>query len=81
MVQHTIHRIFGEQTARSRRSRKERESVALLQEDAQGPSLQQMIDEQGDVELTCRFCDNVQKFTKSELETMLEGMKKKVEKI
>lgn len=58
------------------RDRMERALISLGTDE-----LQQMIDEQGDVELTCRFCDNVQKFTKSELETMLEGMKKKVEKI
>lgn len=57
------------------RERMERALVSL------GPDeLRQMIEEQGDVELTCRFCDNVQKFTKAELEAMLEGMKKKVEK-
>lgn len=35
--------------------------------------LQNMIDEQGDAELTCRFCDAVQRFTREELEKMLEA--------
>ena len=33
--------------------------------------LRAMIDEQGGAELTCRFCDNVQKFSKEELEDLL----------
>ena len=44
-----------------------------------GPEeLRAIIDEQGGAELTCRFCDNVQTFTKAELETLLEGMRKKI---
>lgn len=35
--------------------------------------LQNMIDEQGDAELTCRFCDAVQRFAREELEKMLEA--------
>ena len=31
-----------------------------------------MIDEQGGAELTCRFCDNVQRFTREELEALLD---------
>ena len=40
-----------------------------------GPQeLRAMIDEQGGAELTCRFCDNVQRFTVEELEALLADM-------
>ena len=55
------------------RERMERALISLGPEE-----LEKLIEEQGDAELTCRFCDNVQKFTKTELEAMLEGMKKKI---
>ena len=32
--------------------------------------LREIIDEQGSAEMTCRFCDNVYKFTKEELEEL-----------
>ena len=32
-----------------------------------------MIDEQGGAELSCRFCGNVQAFSKEELEALLAG--------
>ena len=54
---------------------RERMEAALI---SLGPEeLQKLIEEQGDAELTCRFCDNVQKFTKAQLETMLLDMQKK----
>ena len=57
------------------RERMERALISL------GPDeLQQMIDEQGDVELTCRFCDSVQRFTKAELGAMVETLQKKIKK-
>lgn len=37
--------------------------------------LRSLIDEQGGAELTCRFCDDVQTFTKEELEKLLESAK------
>ena len=54
------------------RERMERALISLGTEE-----LSKLIEEQGDAELTCRFCDNVQKFTKEQLETMLEDMQKK----
>lgn len=39
--------------------------------------LQSMIDEQGGAELTCRFCDNVQKFTREDLEALLASATRK----
>ena len=54
---------------------RERMEAALI---SLGPEeLQKLIEEQGDAELTCRFCDNVQKFTKEQMETMLVDMQKK----
>lgn len=54
---------------------RERMEAALI---SLGPDeLQKLIEEQGDAELTCRFCDNVQKFTKEQLEAMLLDMQKK----
>lgn len=54
------------------RERMERALISLGPEE-----LQSMITEQGSAELTCRFCDNVQFFTKEELEMLLAGMRKK----
>ena len=43
-----------------------------------GPEeLQAMIDEQGSADLTCRFCDNVQHFSRADLEAMVRGLQKK----
>ena len=39
--------------------------------------LRSLLDEQGEAELTCRFCDNVQHFSREDLEGLLEGMQKK----
>ena len=39
--------------------------------------MQNLIDEQGSAELTCQFCDNVQTFTREDLEGLLDGMRKK----
>jgi len=55
------------------RERMERALISL------GPEqLQNLIDEQGSAELTCQFCDNVQNFSREQLEEMLQGMQKKV---
>ena len=54
------------------RDRMERALISLGPEE-----LRAIIDDQGGAELTCRFCDNVQTFTKAELEALLEGMRKK----
>lgn len=48
------------------RERMERALISLGREE-----LQSMIDEQGGAELTCRFCDNVQKFSREDLEGLL----------
>ncbi|MCI9579701.1 MAG: Hsp33 family molecular chaperone HslO [Oscillibacter sp.] len=48
------------------RERMERALVSLGREE-----LRSMIDEQGGAELTCRFCDNVQHFSRAELEALL----------
>ena len=53
------------------RERMERALISLGPEE-----LGNMIAEQGDVTLTCQFCDNVQEFSKKELDTMLQAMKK-----
>ena len=54
---------------------RERMERALI---SMGPEeLQALIDDQGEAELTCRFCDNVQHFTRQQLEAMLAGMRKK----
>lgn len=54
------------------RERMERALVSL------GPQeLQAMIDEQGGAELNCRFCGNVQRFSRQELEMLLAGMKRR----
>ena len=54
------------------RERMERALISLGPEE-----LGAMMVEQGDVTLTCQFCDNAQKFTKEELEQILADMKKK----
>lgn len=54
------------------RERMERALISLGPEE-----LQKLIEEQGDAELTCRFCDNVQKFTKEQMKIMLMDMQKK----
>lgn len=48
------------------RERMERALISLGPEE-----LQSLIDEQGRAELTCRFCDNVQRFDRQELEALL----------
>ena len=48
------------------RERMERALISLGREE-----LRAMIDEQGSAELTCRFCDNVQRFSQEELEALL----------
>ena len=53
---------------------RERMEKALI---SLGPEeLAAMIEEQGDVTLSCQFCDNDQHFTKAQLEQMLADMKK-----
>ena len=55
------------------RERMERALISL------GPEqLKNLIDEQGSAELTCQFCDNVQSFSREELEAMLKAMEKKI---
>ena len=55
------------------RERMERALISL------GPEqLQNLIDEQGSAELTCQFCDNVQNFSREQLEELLQAMQKKV---
>ena len=54
------------------RDRMERALISL------GPTeLRSLLDEQGEAELTCRFCDNVQHFSRQDLEGLLEGLQKK----
>ncbi len=54
------------------RERMERALISL------GPQqLESLIAEQGSAELRCQFCDNVQTFTRQQLETLLSNMKKK----
>jgi len=48
------------------RARMERALISLGREELRG-----MIDEQGGAELTCRFCDRVEQFTKEDLEALL----------
>ena len=57
------------------RERMERALISLGAEE-----LQTMIDEQGHADLTCRFCDNVQHFSREDLEAMVEGIRKKSKK-
>ena len=54
---------------------RERMEKALI---SLGPEeMRSLIDEQGSAEMTCRFCDSVQKFTREDLEGRLAGMTKK----
>ena len=55
------------------RDRMERALISLGPEE-----LRSMIDEQGSAELRCRFCDNVQTFSREQLEELLAGMRKKI---
>ena len=57
------------------RDRMERALISLGPEE-----LGKLIDEHGEAELCCQFCDNVQLFTREDLEGLLEGMRKKEEK-
>ena len=54
------------------RERMERALLSIGREE-----LRSLIEEKGEAELTCRFCDNVQHFSRQDLETMLEGIEKK----
>ena len=54
------------------RERMERALLSIGREE-----LRALIDEKGEAELTCRFCDNVQHFSREDLERMLAGMRKK----
>ena len=54
------------------RERMERALVSLGPEE-----LRALIDEQGQAELHCQFCDNVQTFTREQLEELYQGMTKK----
>lgn len=53
------------------RERMERALISLGPEE-----LRSLIEEQGEAELTCRFCDSVQHFSREELEKLLAGMKR-----
>ena len=53
---------------------RERMEQALISMGA--AELRSLIDEQGGAELTCRFCDRVQTFTKAELEELLTSAKR-----
>ena len=57
------------------RDRMERALISLGPEE-----LQAMIDEQGSADLTCRFCDNVQHFSREDLEAMVRDILKKKQK-
>ncbi len=57
------------------RDRMERALISMGPEE-----LRALIDEQGEAELHCQFCDNVQRFTRSQLEALLADMEKKEEK-
>lgn len=54
------------------RERMERALISLGPEE-----LEAMLQEQGGAELSCRFCDRVQKFSGADLQGMLDRMKKK----
>ena len=58
------------------RERMERALISLGAEE-----LQSMIDEQGSADLTCRFCDNVQHFSREDLEALVRNILKKSKKI
>lgn len=54
------------------RERMERALISL------GPQeLRDLIDEQGQADLTCRFCDNIQHFSRQDLERLLDSVCKK----
>ena len=54
------------------RDRMERALISL------GPQQpESLMEEQGSAELRCQFCDNVQTFTRQQLEGLLSNMKKK----
>ena len=55
------------------RDRMERALISLGPEE-----LQAMIDEQGGAAPPCRFCDNVQHFSRADLEAMVRGLQKKM---
>ena len=57
------------------RERMERALISLGAEE-----LQSMIDEQGSADLTCRFCDNVQHFSREDLEALVRDILKKKQK-
>ncbi len=57
------------------RERMERALISLGPEE-----LQSMIDEQGSADLTCRFCDNVQHFSREDLEALVRDILKKKQK-
>ena len=57
------------------RERMERALISLGAEE-----LQSMIDEHGSADLTCRFCDNVQHFSREDLEAMVRDILKKKQK-
>ena len=57
------------------RERMERALISLGAEE-----LQSMIDEQGSADITCRFCDNVQHFSREDLEAMVRDILKKKQK-
>ena len=58
------------------RDRMERALISLGPEE-----LRALIDEQGQAELHCQFCDNVQTFTREQLEDLYEAVMKKRKKI
>ncbi|MEG1593676.1 MAG: Hsp33 family molecular chaperone HslO [Oscillibacter sp.] len=57
------------------RDRMERALISLGREE-----LGDILKEQGGAELTCRFCDKVESFSRKDLEGLLAGMQKKSEK-
>lgn len=54
------------------RERMERALISLGVEE-----LTALLEEQGEADLTCQFCDNVQHFSKEDLQGLLQGMKKR----
>ena len=57
------------------RERMERALISIGREE-----LRSLIDEKGEAELTCRFCDNVQHFSREDLEALLASLEKKGQK-
>lgn len=57
------------------RERMERALISIGREE-----LRALIDEKGEAELTCRFCDNVQHFSREDLEALLASLEKKGQK-